>query len=333
MQNGSITDTSIYALQLLKHGTDTVVLQADRNEDEVITNFAKKTGPRLLLSGVHSGGTAGGHTQTWEFAGLFGQNKWFVGVKWKLDRNDAGLTAENKKRYWTSQIARVPFASETYRSHLSLPRLSSLNQAGCNYGDEKVPYGSVAYPGVVLRRVEAAVSPDYKWFLIASIDYEGTGHFGLYRLADINAVLDDAEESNAYVSIAELPCYGAFMIHGLTDSLAGIGSIQGYDLDEDCNIYISSEFSPVTGSAISKNRKIVKIPWGVDENNSELWERLDLNAVNDCNNAGTTLDVSGYATEFESVQVLAANDLYLTVSYHEVGPGTTLFSRIYEIKW
>lgn len=72
---------------------------------------------------------------------------------------------------WTTQIARVHISSSTsrYTSNTQLPRLSYLNRAGSQQG--------INYAGADLKRVEAAVSPDYQYFMIATIDRYNTGYF------------------------------------------------------------------------------------------------------------------------------------------------------------
>ena len=44
------------------------------------------------------------------------------------------------------------------------------------------------------------------------------------------------------------------------------------------------------------------------------------------------LDSLGYVTEFESVQVLDANNIYLTVAYHRKSDLTTLKNRVYKVE-
>ncbi|NRN73593.1 hypothetical protein IMAU80627_02153 [Lactobacillus helveticus] len=245
--------------------------------------------------------TAGGHTQTWEYANR--TNEWFVGTK--------------PKDGWTTQIARVHISSSTseYTRNTQLPRLSYLNRAGYQQG--------INYAGADLHRVEASVSPDYQYFMIASIDNDNRGYFSIYYLSDINAALDNAGTND--VNIQNINCVKAFVIPNL---ISDIGSIQGYDIDNGANyIYISSQYSPVSNDS-RQTRKIVKIPWG--DTNSNDWDfvNLDSNATID-NFSGN------YQTEFESMQVIDNNNVWLTVAYHDMNQSNhlTVMNRIYRVSW
>lgn len=245
--------------------------------------------------------TAGGHTQTWEYANR--TNEWFVGTK--------------PKNGWTTQIARVHISSSTssYTSNTQLPRLSYLNRAGYQQG--------INYAGADLKRVEAAVSPDYQYFMIATIDNSGRGYFSVYYLSDVNNALDNAGISD--VNIQNLTCVKAFTI---PDFVNDIGSIQGYDIDNGANnIYVSSQFSPVS-SDTHQARKIVKIPWG--DINTGDWDFVNLDSNSTIDNFS-----GNYQTEFESVQVIDNNNVWLTVAYHDMNQSDhlTVMNRIYRVSW
>lgn len=293
VQKGNVASRYIYAEQLWNSQQDIYVFRANK-ESYVPFN---KNNPILIMDG-QNGATAGGHTQTWEYANR--TNEWFVGTK--------------PKNKWTTQIARVHISSSTsrYTSNTQLPRLSYLNRAGSQQG--------INYAGADLKRVEAAVSPDYQYFMIATIDRYNTGYFSIYYLDDINTALDNAGVND--VNIQTLTSVKAFIIPSFVDN---IGSIQGYDIDNGANyIYVSSQHSPGYEDI---SRKIVKIPWG-SKNPSE-WDfvRLDSNS--------TINSFSGnYQTEFESVQVID-NNVWLTVAYHDMDTSTnlTVMNRIYKISW
>lgn len=174
-----------------------------------------------------------------------------------------------------------------------------------------------------MLRVEAAVSPDYEKLLIASVDKSNNGYFSVYSMAEVNEKLTQSQYnvSNGIipdVDIRNLDCRKSFMISGITDSNK-VGSIQGYDIDKDANnIYISSQY------AGQLERKIVKIPWG--ETNSNNWERVNLT-----NNS--TLTIEGYKTEFEGIQYISDNNLYLTVSYHRESDALTTINKIFRVSW
>ena len=163
-----------------------------------------------------------------------------------------------------------------------------------------------------MLRVEAAVSPDYEKLLIASVDKSNNGYFSVYSMAEVNEKLTQSQYnvSNGIipdVDIRNLDCRNK------------VGSIQGYDIDKDANnIYISSQY------AGQLERKIVKIPWG--ETNSNNWERVNLT-----NNS--TLTIEGYKTEFEGIQYISDNNLYLTVSYHRESDALTTINKIFRVSW
>lgn len=288
VQKGNVGSSYVYALQLLHKGTNIYVFRGNRQKDVAFD----KNNPVLRLIG-QDGNTAGGHTQTWEYAGQSGD--WLVGTK-----PNPNLPAD-AKIHWTSQITRVhiPDGTKIYKN-TELPRLSHLNYAGGYHID--------------MLRVEAAVSPgpDYDKLLIASVDNSNNGYFSVYSMAEVNEKLTQSQYnvSNGIipdVDIRRLDCKKSFMISGLGDS-SKVSSIQGYDIDKDANnIYISSQKAKKDPSEANTERKIIRIPWG--ETNSNNWDRVDLTA-------NTSLDVSGYYTEFEGIQYISDRSLYLTVSYH-----------------
>lgn len=323
VQKGNVATKYIYALQQLAKGTDTVVYRA--RKDGFNAQFTKgEKHFRLFLKGAKKSGTAGSHTQTWEYAGPNGNGEWFIGTKPKK--------LSSSKYYWATQIARVKFQNKKYTKNTQMPRLSALNRAGAGYDD------NVVYPGVNLLRSEAAVSPNYLDMLIVTIDTSGTAHFGFYSVNEINKALNGGPTN---YPLDQFRCSYAFKIENFTSA---VGSIQGFDIDDKKNIYISSEAAPKTddvGQGVAQDRYIYKIPYGyqklpnglVDWNSTENWHRINLNANNNDHNNGSVLDRSKFVTEFESIQVINKNDAYLTVSYHDATTLKTLHSRIYEITW
>lgn len=303
VQKGNVTANNIYALQLRNGQKNTYVIRGSR-----ATGTLSKS-PALVLYGGGAPYNAGGHTQTWEYANR--SKSWFIGTK----ANTNG---------WDTQIARVQFPSSgtvTHYYNTEMPRLSYLNRAGSEYG--------IGYAGVDMKRVEAAVSPNYSELLIASVDTANNGYFSIYDLDQVNNALDGVEGTGEDVPITSLSCKSAFMINDFVGTLGNLqndpigGSIQGYDIDDERNIYISSEKSPSSKEPYQHPRKLVKIPWG--ETNTNNWEFADLD--------DDYMDVSGHISELESIQVIDSHTMYLTVSYHEEGSLTTDRQRIYEIDW
>lgn len=246
------------------------------------------TSRRVVLSG-----SAGGHTQTWEYAGSVDENNnnggWFIGTK--------GQRQEGSSYDWDIQLARVKFPT-TASSNTELTRLSHLNRVGSEQ--------HVDFDGTYLLRTEAAVTPDYSKLMIVAIDTSYNAHIGLYDLAAVNAELNKKEASHGHVPLTDLTCEKAFIIEKINASNK-IPSLQGFDIDNKYNIYVSCQKNPST-SGNSYPRQIVKIPWG--ESSSDGWYSAEFNGYN------STLDEAGYFTEFESIQVIDDNSLYLTVAYH-----------------
>lgn len=292
VQKGNIGSSFVYALQ--HYGADNYVYRA--HPQSQITY-----GKEIVK---FTGNLAGGHSQTWEYANKATTDKstyWFIGTKGKFGSGNY---------YWDTQIARVKIPGKAnYDSNTELSRLSHLNLAG-----------GFGLSGADLDRSEAAVSSDYRYFLVFVLDKENNAYFSLYYLSDINSALDQAGTTD--VNIKGLPLIKSFMISSLA-SKTKIGSVQGVDLDDKFNIYISSEHSPAKFSSKSEPRHIYKIPWG-----SSSWEDIDLS-----NNY--SIDFGGHPTELEGIQVIGENHLYLTVAYHDkVGEDwKTVANRIYEVQW
>lgn len=306
VQKGNVGSKYVYGVQM-RHGV-TTVLRGYRGD-----NINQ---PILKLSGQ-----AGGHTQTWEFAGnhrdINGKKRagqWLIGVK----------PSYNDPKYeWAKQIARVDIRTQMgpHSSNTEFPRLAYLNRAG-----------SDPFSGDAMTHAEAAVSPDYKKFLIATIENGEIGHFTIYDLDTINNALDNV--GIGYVSLDGFPYENSFTISNLYGSGQNniVNSIQGFDLDNDENIYISSQIHPSfksNGTWSVHHKQIVKIPYYAQNKDSEFqWEKVNLSAFGG-------LDISGKHSEVESIQIIGENHCYLTVAYHENdhGKNKTVLNRIYELAW
>lgn len=306
VQASNVMENNITALQLLNGQTDVVVFQTSAKDTNA---FFFEDYPVLYLDGVKQDGKAGGHTQTWIDAGR--KDYYFVGVKPK----------KYGSHYWDTQIARVkvePNIHNRFHNNTEMTRLSFLNRAGYGYRNNEV-----VYPGKNLVRLEAAVSPDKHRFLIASIDKDHNGHFALYDLNEINAKLDQSGTND--LNIQDVHCLEAFIIPNFNSEI--LHSVQGYALDNDDNIYVSSQPGPHANlfgfAKQGKPRLIVKIPWGIIDPNK--WDVANLNQKKEFN-------LFGYVTEFEGIQVVNANLLYLTVAYHSIGDLKTHKNRIYRIE-
>lgn len=294
VQKGNVGSKYIYAEQL----------RNSQKEIHILRGYAGNvTTPVVTMYD-----TAGGHTQTWEYSGRSG--KWFVGTK--------------PGPKWDKQIARVDIKTigKTYSSNTQLPRLAYLNRAG----DGVKPDGST-YAGSDLKRAEAALSPDYSKFLLATVDNSNNGYFVIYNANVINDALDNVESNNGYVNLGSVPYEESFVVPNFVDTVT---SIQGYDIDNDGNIYISSQLAPDTIKKEYHAKNIFKIPTFARTNTSN-WLQIDLT-----NNAGPiNIYGQGMHTELEGIQIIDENHCYLTVAYHKTvsGKNETVSNKIYEVSW
>lgn len=294
-QKGNVGSKYIYAEQL----------RNDQHEIHVLRGYAGNvTTPVVTMYG-----SAGGHTQTWEYSGRSG--KWFVGTK--------------PTPKWDTQIARVDISSmgRVFTSNTDLPRLAYLNRAG----NLHKPDGST-YAGSDMKRSEAAVSPDYSKFLVATVDNSGNGYFTIYDNNLINNELDKVEYSKGYVNVEKVPYLESFVIPGFYGNVNS--SIQGYDIDNAGNIYVSSQPSPDTVNGHYHAKNLYKIPVNA-RNDIPSWLQVNLT-----DNAGPiNIYGQGMHTELEGIQILDENHCYLTVAYHKTisGKNKTVSNKIYEVSW
>lgn len=322
IQKGNVTKNNIYALQLWNNQNDIKVLKGSRSMPLECN--------KLVFWGRDN---AGQHTQTWEFASARDNYHWFVGTK-----------PVNK---WCTQIARVNLKSQNvsrpHTTNLDFPRLAHLNRIG-----------TAPYSGSYLYRVEAAVSPNYEKLLIMTVEKNNNyyiAHFTFYDLATINQALDNVENNRPakrYVSMEDQPVtsdsgFKSFTVdnfynpndisgkqnYGSTDEITN--SIQGVDIDDEGNIYISSQPSPVQkDSYASHHKQIIKIPANAHEDQNQ-WVSVNLSQY--AKYHSNTFDVPSHRSEVEGVQVISRNHCYLTISYHRNTDHLTNQSKIFEISW
>lgn len=294
VQKHFITQNEIYALQL--RGSTSIVRKAD------LSSTARFNNNEMKFMHEH-------HTQTWEDAG---NGNWLVGVTPKHDPYSRFI--------WTTEIARVKFDNVQVRGRY-LPRLTHLEAAtdDPNYSAEK------------LQRVEATVSPDYRYLLISSLQYprrKGNTqnvHFALYDLDKINGLLDEAEEKDdKTVSLAEVEPISAFHInnaYGPRKKGGKITEFQGMAIDSDKNIYVSCQNSPgyKNGKTVEKlPRELIKIPWG--NSSSSEWTFAKLNHP----------DWKKHAVELEGIQ-LVGDKITVNVAYHRIRDYVTVKNCLFSV--
>ncbi|WP_227744054.1 helveticin J family class III bacteriocin [Lactobacillus helveticus] len=287
VQKGNVGETYVYASQMYKN--QTLVSRIPNNQENL--SFPS---PQTWLTG-----TASGHTQTWEYAK---NNNWFVGVK-PNPRVTSGIK-------WSTQIARMKFG-ESYSSNTQMSRLSQLVEAT-----------DANWRGQHLLRVEAAATPNYDKLLIAGIWNNYSGHFALYDLESINSKLSTYGTTPVPINLFDKEKI-AFHIDDFFKGGSGdtyINSVQGYDIDDNWNICVTSQ--PFTTNDSEIQPKIVKIPWGSSSNNNG--QAFYLNGIVDNN----------YFTELESIQITGTGKVYVTALYHDRSSADNYVvreSRIYQV--
>ncbi|MBP2058337.1 hypothetical protein J2Z60_001516 [Lactobacillus colini] len=304
VQKANIGKKYTYALQIYKNDT-----YVSRTQNAVYNGQTITLGtPGLKFPGrsthdIEYGlnkAAAGGHTQTWEYAGTTGHGNWFIGTK----PNDGK---------WATQIARVSYPG-SHTKNTEMTRISNLVEMA----------NKDNWHGQHLLRAEAAVSPNYEYLLISTVWENHSGHFGLYSLPKVNAKLDKIGSGNIKISdLAECKAQDNYIVD--IDNIDSV-SLQGFDIDNDKNIYISSQYSPdIDGK--SKPRSIYKVFW--DRPEVYNWQQFDLS-----NYRILETNFEGKPTEFEGIQVIGKDHLYLTVAYHQVVNNTvsTVGNQIFEIQ-
>lgn len=298
VQKANIGHSFTYALQMYRGDTYVSRTRNARYDGQKL-NFGN---PGLKLVGrseaqVKRGtnkNAAGGHTQTWEYAGPTGNGSWFIGTK----PNDA---------LWTTQIARVKYPGSHTRN-TEMTRISELVKI--------TQYDN--WHGSHIKRVEAAVSPNYQYLLIATVWTDNTGHFGLYNLPGVNHLLNGI--GNGDVSVDDLAEYQIRVVD-IDNFVNRMGSIQGYDIDDYENVYVSSQYSPDHSN--SEERKIVKFNLAQPDN----WHPFKLT-----NDLRLDQNYEGYPTELEGIQVIDTDDMYLTVAYHSADGESTIGNQVFRVQ-
>lgn len=288
--------------------------------------FKKRT-PELEIRG-------GGHTQTWEKAG---NDRWFVGVTPKH--------SPHSRFYWTTEIGRVKFGNSTYQNS-QIPRLTDINAASDdpNYSSSQV------------KRVEAAASPNRKYLLIYSLQrpdrsHLATMHFGLYNMDLINQKLDAVENSdNPVVSLKDIEPLAAFHLKDVYGQAPGaiIRSLQGLEIDNHQNIYISSQ-SPCSRTTKKirvkvkparrrkgKKKARPKYKHFIEVHNHSAYPRELIRIANGSTNPHNWVYAKvnypawkKWATELEGIQIRGHN-VYLSVACHDLKALTPVRNYIFK---
>lgn len=126
------------------------------------------------------------------------------------------------------------------------------------------------------------------------------------------------------------------------DSQYVLHSLQGFDVDNNLNVFISSQkapkIDPSTGRFPAGNtfHKEILVILADSRYDQEQWTNVNLSASGVIDKPGT-----GRHTEVEGIQAIDANNAYLTVAYHvkkydyltRKYKSYTDYSTIYKLSW
>lgn len=207
---------------------------------------------------------------------------------------------------WSTELAVVPYPKHKDRvinSYHCLAHLTNLKSATDLSEAKRRP----------IIRSEAAISPNHKLLLIATIDTKNTGNFAVYHFSTIKHRLNKAKRSShKSVNLANTQPISAFHIkHFYGDR---VNSVQGYALDNEKNIYISEELN----SNNKTSHNIIKFAW--DDTNPDQFKRYHL--INS--------HWKPYRIELEGIE-LKNNTLYVSTAFH-THKQANLENKIYRIK-
>lgn len=231
VQNFFVGTKYLYALQLkhISNKTDraTYGYNAKVARLNTLKATAGSTYDKLDFSGAANAGTfslnKSGHGQTLDyFQGKDGTG--YLLIATKADPNDHNESGW----HWDQQLARIKFTSGgSVTGNTSLVRLAHIKEA-------------IDAPD--LRRVGGAVSTDHNLLLIGGLDKEGNGYFSEYSMAEVNKKMDQAADGNKIVAADKelTKLRPTMIIENLATGALPQNSIQGFELDNYGNIYISS---------------------------------------------------------------------------------------------
>lgn len=233
-----------------------------------------------------------GHSQTLIH---INKNKWLV-----------GCSPKRRGRYnWSTGLAEVSYPKSKHKIKVinschKLVRITNLKSA------TNLPTSKRRK----ITRSEAAISPNRKTLLIATLDDYYRGNFAIYRFKTIKKALRRAKhKAKKTVNLGKIKPIKAFHINSFYGDK--IDSVQGYALDNHGNIYISEELN--TNNKSSHN--IVKLTY-----NSKKIKRYRL----------VDSHWRAHRAELEGIE-LKGHSLYATVAFHAKN-NIVLGNKIYRIK-
>lgn len=135
-----------------------------------------------------------------------------------------------------------------------------------------------------IHRVDFAVSPDKKWIMIGLISTDGTQYEFLYNFNKFSKIFDYTDV-NIDIKDVVLKWSNAYSISNFCDSKTQypytekskyfLPSVQGYALDNEKNVYLSSGLAP--DKKVTKPNyiaHIAQIPWGLSNHDTFYDKKL-----------------------------------------------------------
>lgn len=242
-----------------------------------------------------------GHTQTLIPAYPNQQDYWFIGTQ--------GQTLGNSQINWAQNISRVkltdkPISYDSFENGSGLATLTHLNR-----------------DDLAIKRIEACITPDYKWLITIGTDMQNILSINKYKLSDINNSLQPSSEFD----IRKLKPESSFYVNTADNNYAKFNkwlpSIQGFSVDNDLNIYITCQKAPLDNRTIgSEPRSLIIVPWNTNNISQDKQVKIiDLDKqflplVPD--DPEKFKNYMHLPTELEGLQYLDKHTVRLFVTYH-----------------
>ncbi|WEV39606.1 helveticin J family class III bacteriocin [Lactobacillus sp. ESL0681] len=227
VQNFFIGSKYVYALQLHSsnggYGKDAYISRTKKPAESSTYQTVDFTGAKV----VHMRNF--GHGQTLDFF-KDGVNSYLL-IATEADQTSTYPSKNNPnkfvKKYWDLQLARLNFNNPgTINTNTSVVRLAHIDKAVGMTGG--------------LKRVGGAISKgnNYSELLVGAVDKQNNGYFARYDMDLINQQMD--ERSKTYLETIPQISSNLQPIPGLGSTALPQASIQGFELDNYGNIYVSS---------------------------------------------------------------------------------------------
>lgn len=224
-----------------------------------------------------------GHCQSLDYYMYNGTPYFWINLNGKLTTSDTR---------WATQVGRIRYqGGSTINSYTDVTRLVWLDHASASGSD----IGT-------LKRVESAVSDDFKNMLVMAISTKDDVQFTHYNFQPLNGILDNIEsEGKKFIKCNDAQIKRLATSHSLEELstfLPTDQSVQGIALSNANSIYISSGTRDDTGF---RDTLIGKM----------YWDGTHFDQTPILNN-----DWTQSLTEIENLQIFG-DELYITVTQHQ----------------